>query len=178
MWRLSSSSDRAALDIVDGAGQFAGVGPHYSRRTPGSKTFTGVGREVVLVTECGRAVWACVYQKTPAARGTGASRGRDGDGDNRTRFIWRNMLFRNLGAGLSSDLIREATARTYVEWLAKYGAMPTERLRTEIGIDAVRSTNPGFCYKQAGWTVDRIVRGKLYLWAPALHCAEQPAPER
>jgi len=66
-WRLSSSSDRDALDIVDGTGPFAGLGAHYSRRTPGSKTFTGVGKEVVLVHETGRAVWACVYQRTPAA---------------------------------------------------------------------------------------------------------------
>jgi hypothetical protein len=33
-------------------------------------------------------------------------------------------------------------------------------------ISMVRSTNPGYCYKAAGWTVDRVVRGKLYLWAP------------
>lgn len=167
-WRLSSSSDRAALDVVDGVGQFAEHGPHYSRRTPGSKTFTGVGREVVLVTECGRAAWACVYQKTPAARGTGTSRGREGAGDPKIRHIWRNMLFRNLGAGLSSELIREALAKTYEEWIIKYGAMPAERLRTEIGINAVKSTNPGFCYKAAGWTVAGIVRGKLYLWAPEI----------
>jgi hypothetical protein len=51
-WELSSSSDRRALDVVDGTGPHEGHGPHYSRRTPGSKTFTGVGREIVLVTEC------------------------------------------------------------------------------------------------------------------------------
>ena len=55
MWLLSSSSDRRALDVVDGAGPFLGHGPHYSRRTPGSKTFTGVVQEIVLVTGCGRA---------------------------------------------------------------------------------------------------------------------------
>jgi hypothetical protein len=77
------------------------------------------------------------------------------------------MLFRNLGAGLSSELIKTATARTYEEWSARYGALPSERLRTEIGIEAVRSTNPGYCYLQAGWIKDRTVRGKLYLWAPA-----------
>ncbi len=165
-WLLSSSSDPRALAVVDGTGPFAGLGPHYSRRTPGSKTFTGVGREVVLVTDCGRAVWACVYQKTPSARGTGGSRGRAGSADSRARYIWRNMLFRNLGAGLSSELIASATLETYHHWTARYGALPPERLRTEIGIGAVRSTNPGFCYKKAGWIPDRVVRGKLYLWAP------------
>jgi hypothetical protein len=165
-WRLSSSSDPAALQVVDGTGPFADHGPHYSRRTPGSRTFTGVGREVVLVTECGRAVWACVYQRTPSARGTGGSRGRVGATDDRARFIWRNMLFRNLGAGLSSELIRSALVATYHAWRDRYGALPTERLRTEIGIAAVRSRNPGFCYLMAGWRRDRVVRGKLYLWAP------------
>ena len=172
-WHLSSSSDPAALAVVDGTGPFMEFGPHYSRRTPGSRTFTGVGREVVLVTHCGRAVWACVYQRTPARAGTGGSRGRDGKTDADTRYIWRNMMFRNLGAGLSSELIREALAMTYVEWVARYGAMPKERLRTEIGIAHVRSTNPGFCYKAAGWKFDRVVRGKVYLWAPPLALATE-----
>jgi len=76
------------------------------------------------------------------------------------------MLFRNLGSALSSDLIRAALPKTYEEWVKRYGALPKERLRTEIDIRAVKSTNPGYCYKMAGWTVDRVVRGKLYLWAP------------
>lgn len=165
-WVLSSSSDPRALAVVDGTGPHAAHGPHYSRRTPGSKTFTGVGQEVVLITDDGAAVWACVRQRTPTARGTGKSRGRAGATDTRARYIWRNMLFRNLGPHRSSDLIRSALARTYEEWIKRYGALPEERLRTEIGIKAIRSSNPGYCYKIAGWTVDRVVRGKLYLWAP------------
>ena len=165
-WRLSSSSDPVALAVVDGTGRFAAHGPHYSRRTPGSKTFTGVGQEIVLVTEDGSAVWACVRQKTPAKRGSGSSRGRKNASDLKPRFIWRNMLFRNLGEARSSDLIRSALVRTYEEWCSRYGGLPEERLRTEIKIDAIKSTNPGYCYKMAGWEPDRIVRGKLYLFAP------------
>ncbi len=165
-WRLSSSSDPRALSLVDGTGDFASHGPHYSRRTPGSKTFTGVGQEIVLVTECGRAVWAVVRQRTPSARGTGGSRGRTGAADVKPRYIWRNMVFRNLGAGLSSELIESATAETYRQWVLRYGELPAERLRTEIGIKQVASANPGYCYKRAGWIKDRVVRGKLYLWAP------------
>lgn len=169
-WLLSSSSDRRALDVVDGAGLCAGHGPHYSRRTPGSKTFTGVGQEIVLVTECGRAVWACIRQKTPMAIGSGVSRHRRGDPtkqtDMRARYLWRNMMFRNLGAGLSSDLIREATAMTYVEWIKRYGALPEERLRTEVDVRAVSSRNPGYCYMRAGWEKGATKNGKLFLWAP------------
>jgi hypothetical protein len=165
-WILSSSSAPEALAVVDGTGRFVGNGPHYSRRTPGSKTFTGVGQEIVLVTSDGNAVWACVRQRTPSARGTGGSRGRAGVADPSPRYIWRNMLFRNLGQSLSSDLIVSALARTYVEWFNRYGQLPSERLRTEVDTRAVRSRNPGYCYKVAGWVPDRVVRGKLYLWAP------------
>lgn len=169
-WVISSSSDRAALDIVDGVGKHAGNGPHYSRRTPGSKTFTGVGKEIVLVHESGFAVWAVVLQKTPARRGSGASRGRDGISDGGCRRLWRNMIFRRLpGCPVrASDLIRSATEATYIAWVQRYGELPEERLRTEIGISAVKSTNPGYCYKLAGYEVDKVVRGELYLYAPIL----------
>lgn len=163
----------ARRDVVDGVGPFEGTGPHYSRRTPGSKTFTGVGKEVVLVTDDGRAVWACVYQRTPSAKGTGTSRGRTGTTDAKPRYLWRNMMFRNLGAGLSSWLIQDATEETYRQWIDRYGALPAERLRTEIGVAEVKSKNPGYCYERAGWEPERdakgkrIVRnGKLFLWAP------------
>ena len=165
-WLLSSSSDRRALDIVDGRGAFESFGPHYSRRTRDAKTFTGVGQEIVLIHESGKAVWACVYQRTPSARGSGASRGRGGQTDKRARHIWRNMLFRNLGAGLSSHLIRNALAATYHHWRERYNDLPTERLRTEIDTRRVKSVNPGYCYLMAGWTRDRVVRGKLYMNAP------------
>ncbi len=165
-WKLSSSSDPAALAVVDGLGKFSRFGPHYSRRTPGSKTFTGVGQEIVLIHSSGRAVWAVVRQKTPARRGSGSSRGREGQQDDAPRFVWRNMVFRNLYAGIASELITEATMRTYEEWINRYGSLPEERLRTEIGIKDVRSGEPGKCYRLAGWTDDRLVRGKLYMWAP------------
>lgn len=165
-WLLSSSSDPRALAVVDGTGPFEGLGPHYSRRTPGSKTFTGVGQEVVLVSSCGRAVWAVVRQKTPMAPGTGSSRGREGSTDAGARFVWRNMLFRNLGAGLSSHLIIEATEMTYRVWKERYGVLPTERLRTEIDVARVRSCNPGYCYLMAGWARGPKKRGKLFLFAP------------
>ncbi len=165
-WELSSSSDPRALAVVDGLPPFGGYGPHYSRRSPGSKTFTGVGQEIVLVTNDGRAVWACVRQKTPSARGTGGSRGRVGVADPAPRFIWRNMMFRNLGAGLSSELIASATLKTYWEWFKRYEELPKEKLRTEIGVGEVKSKNPGYCYIIAGWSHDRYVRGKRYLFAP------------
>lgn len=175
-WTLSSSSDRRALDVVDGEGMHAGAGPHYSRRTPGSRTFTGIGEEVVLVTECGRAVWAVTRQKGPDAPFSGW-RTRHGDLFKPPRepaprrehrgYLWRNVMFRNLGAGLSSDLVRSALAMTYAEWERRYGRLPEERLRTEVEVASVKSANPGYCYLMAGWERGEVKRGKLYLYAPA-----------
>lgn len=166
LWRLSSSSDPEALAIVDGLGRFDGHGHHYSRRTPGSKTFTGIGQEVVLVSKDGSAVWAVVLQKTPSKRGSGSSRGRKGEPDKSTRYLWRNNMFRNLGDTLSSALIEAAVTATYEAWKIKYETLPAIRMRTEIDIKKVRSRNPGYCYKCAGWNGGHIVRGKLYLYAP------------
>lgn len=165
-WVLSSSSDSAALAVVDGTGRFASHGPHYSRRTPGSKTFTGVGREIVLVSSGGDAVFATVLQRTPSRRGTGASRGRTGSVDDNTRFVWRNMLFRNLGPQRSSDLIRSATLDTVECWFARYGELPSVPLRTEIRVASVRSTNPGYCYACAGWIKGEQRRGIQFYYAP------------
>lgn len=83
------------------------------------------------------------------------------------------MLFRNLGQHKSSYLIATALQATYEHWLTRYGALPPERLRTEIGIKQVRSRNPGYCYKCAGWGDGRVVRGKLYLYAPLRSVAKQ-----
>jgi hypothetical protein len=165
-WRLSSSSDRVALDIVDGTGMHIGAGPHYSRRTPGSRTFTGVGQEIVLVTDDARAVWAVVYQRTPSAPGSGSSRGRSGQTDAAPQHLWRNMMFRNLGAGLSSELICDATWETYRQWIVRYGQLPNERMRTEIDVRRVRSSNPGYCYERAGWKRGAVRNGKRFFWAP------------
>ena len=158
-WILSSSSSSDALAVVDGLGEFAEHGPHYSRRTPGSRTFTGCGQEIVLLTTCGRAVWACVRQRTPQPKG---SRGA------KTPWVFRNMLFRNLGAGLSSDLIRAALAKTRVEWERRYGHWPVEPLRTEVDVRKVKSSNPGYCYMRAGWSRGDVRRGKLFLYAPSM----------
>lgn len=78
------------------------------------------------------------------------------------------MLFRNLGAGLSSDLIKSAIEATYYFWVQKYGVLPNERLRTEIDTRAVKSKHPGYCYIAAGWEKGPLVRGKRYLFAPPI----------
>jgi len=159
MWKLSSSSDPRALKIVDGTHEFSAFGPHYSRRTPGSKTFTGCGKEIVLLSEDNCAVWAVVYQRTPQPRGTHGVK---------TPYVWRNMLFRNLGSELSSRLIVSAVAETYMKWKEKYRSLPIEILRTEIAPNKIKSINPGYSYKIAGFWNHRVVNGKVFLDAPCM----------
>lgn len=186
-WKISSSFDPVALDIVDGTGRWHGFGPHYSRRTPGSKSFVGVGQEIVLVSTDETAVWAVVRQKTPSKKGSGASRGRGGETDLDASFVWRNMIFRNLGQTLSSTLISSALFKTYDAWQKRYGCIPSEILRTEIDPRRVKSRNPGYCYKLAGFHRARKKRGKIYLDAPCLNlitngscecCPESPLNSR
>jgi hypothetical protein len=71
-------------------------------------------------------------------------------------FIWRKFksldgqqgincaVFRNEGAIQSSILIKEAMELAWKRW-------PSERLYTYINPRKIRSTNPGYCFLQAGW---------------------------
>jgi hypothetical protein len=76
--------------------------------------------------------------------------------DARALFVWRRFIsgdgqqgvncavFRNEGEELSSQLIREADAIADARW-------PGERHYTYVAPRKIRSSNPGYCFKQAGW---------------------------
>lgn len=80
-------------------------------------------------------------------------------------FIWRKFIdasgqkgincavFRNEGLRLSSELILQAMVRAWQRW-------PGERLYTYINQKKIRSTNPGCCFKKAGWR--EIGRTKIH----------------
>lgn len=57
---------------------------------------------------------------------------------------WSARSFRNEGAVRSSTLIREAMALAWSRW-------PGMRLFTFVDPREVASTNPGYCFLQAGW---------------------------
>lgn len=104
---------------------------HYSRyryadgRQP--KLYVGPGEKLVLIHRSGRAL-----------------------------FVWRRFrsrdnqqgvncaIFRNEGAGRSSDLIHSADAIADKRW-------PGQRHYTYVDPRRVRSTNPGYCFIAAGW---------------------------
>lgn len=111
---------------------------HYSRRE--SKRYSGqiggVGQVLVLVTPCERALWVTRYMRETM------------DGLD----AWRNTYFHNEGAGLSSDLIAAAMNVTCELW----GVPPPDGWVTWINTRKVSpTTNPGYCFKCAGWWLDR-----------------------
>jgi hypothetical protein len=97
------------------------------------------GRVLVLVTPCERAVWLAHWPR--------ADLPLDG------LDAWRCSVFRNEGAGLSSELIEAAMALTAERWSDR----PADGWLRFTWIDAtkVASSNPGYYFKQAGWWVDR-----------------------
>ena len=101
---------------------------HYSRVSVGYPRFVGPGDRLVLVTSDYTAlfIWRKSVYRQDGQTGIECS------------------LFRNESKMLSSELIKEAVQLARKKW-------PGERLFTYVWDAKVRSTNPGFCYLQAGW---------------------------
>ncbi len=104
---------------------------HYSRyryadgRTP--KLFVGPGEKVVLRTEAGDACW--VWRKFIDDSGqTGIN----------------CAIFRNESRHRSSDLVSQADRIADCLW-------PHSRHYTYVNAARIKSTNPGCCFKKAGW---------------------------
>jgi hypothetical protein len=107
---------------------------HYNRQKVGSPCFTPPGRVLVFKTPCAKAVWATSWPFAEYVRHAWAG-------------AWINSLFRNEGAGLSSQLIRAAAAATAEHWDA-----PPLGLITFVDASKVRTKkNPGYCYLMAGF---------------------------
>lgn len=124
LWLPSHRFDRVGAELAD---------RHYSRRTVGSPQFVPPGSCVVLRSRCGRAIWASLRQKHQ---------------DHRWAPSWVCSIFRNEGAGLSSELIRDALAATRGVW----GDPPVRwGMVTFVKPSAVRSSNPGWCFIRAGF---------------------------
>ncbi len=79
---------------------------------------------------------------------------------------WTCTIFRNESSDLSSDLIRAAEA----ELVQRFDCGPSGFL-TYVWDKKIRSSNPGYCFKRAGWVVHperpRSADGKkTLLWKP------------
>ena len=109
---------------------------HYSRIWKGNisqNRFCPPGKRLILIEPSGS--WLFVWNQALYRR----------DGQTGACCV----LFRNESARLSSEIILVAEKA----WNEKYGI---SRKFTYVHPEKIRSTNPGFCFKKAGW----IAQGK------------------
>ena len=116
---------------------------HYSRRTVGARQFAYSGRKLVLRDTAGDVLFVWMFPD-PAMRMDG-------------QVGYNNAIFRNESARQSSEIILEAERHAVAKW-------GPNRAYTYIDPSKVRSVNPGYCFKVAGWTrIGYSVDGKHLL---------------
>lgn len=123
-WHLSHHADRRACSLAD---------RHYSRKTIGAPQMMPPGRKLVLLNGDATAVWGSSWPFAEYVKHAWAG-------------AWMCTIFRNESTDLSSELIREAVAVT--RW---YWDIPTLGMITFVDDRKVRSANPGYCFKKAGF---------------------------
>ena len=122
-WRLSHRFDPRARVMAD---------RHYSRQKPGTPQFVAPGRCLVLWQP--GAVWVTSWPFAEFTHHAWAG-------------AWVCSIFRNEGAGLSSDLIREAVAATCWRWQP-----PPLGMVTFVDVARVHhKRDPGRCFRKAGF---------------------------
>jgi len=126
-WRVVTKFDRDGCALAD---------RHYSRRKVGAPQFMPPGQTLILVTEDRRALFG--WWRPDPHCGIPSMNGLDG---------WTCTIFRNEGAGLSSALIVAAE----LELLGRYDCGP-DGLLSYVWNKKVRSSNPGYCFRMAGYT--------------------------
>ena len=103
---------------------------HYSRRTPGARQFCYSGRKLVLRNTEGSVLFVWMYPD-PTMRMDGQTG-------------YNCAIFRNESDRRSSDIILEAERLAFEKW-------GPARMYTYVDPRKVRSKNPGYCFKRAGW---------------------------
>lgn len=139
VWHLSHRADPFSRDIAD---------RHYNRQKPGTPQFVPPGRCLVLKVETatGRAFWITSWPFAEYVKHAWAG-------------AWVCSAFRNEGAGLSSDLIRQAVAAT--RW--RYPEIPAEGMITFVdALKTRRKRDPGRCYLRAGFRNVGMTKGGLH----------------
>ena len=115
---------------------------HYSRRTVGARQFCYSGRKLVLRNTEGTVLYVWMFPDSTMRM------------DGQTGY--NCSIFRNESRRKSSDIILEAERLAFEKW-------GFNRLYTYIDPAKIRSTNPGCCYKMAGWKFKRMSKGGKHL---------------
>ncbi len=138
VWTRRGRFDAAACALAD---------RHYSREKAGSPQVGGPGFLLVFVTPCEQAAWISKRHSPEIFEG------------NRTRTTadgfqgYRCGLFRNESRHRASDLILAAVELTESIW-----GPSAQGWLTYVDKSKVASQNPGYCFKKAGWILDRAYR--------------------
>jgi hypothetical protein len=115
---------------------------HYSRRTVGARQFCYSGRKLVLRDTRGDVLFVWMFPD-PAMRM-----------DAQTGY--NCAIFRNESSRLSSEIILEAEKMAFAKW-------GPNRLYTYVDPSKIRSNNPGYCFKVAGWHFERESKSGQHL---------------
>lgn len=115
------------------------------RQERGTLLFVGPGFKLVLMTPCRRALFVWRRERFRADDQVGVN----------------CAVFRNEGAGISSELVRDADAIAD----ERFGR---QRHFTFVDPAKILSTNPGYCFIMAGWRRCGVTeRGLVILERPA-----------
>lgn len=151
-WEIRSRTDPQCRELAD---------RHYNRQTVGAPGFVPPGRCCVLYAETGsgRAFWVTSWPFAEYVRHAWAG-------------AWVCSAFRNEGAGLSSELIREAVAATRFV----FGPPPDLGFVTFVDRGKTKpKADPGYCYQRAGWAPCGRTKSRR-LYALQLLPADMPLP--
>lgn len=137
IWRRTWRADPRCRALAD---------RHYTRQSIGAAQFVPPGRCLVLHAygDKGDALWVTSWPFPEYVKHAWAG-------------AWVCTLFRNEGAGLSSDLVHQAVAATHWD----FGPPPELGFITFIQPEKIASENPGYCFKKAGWRSDGMTIGGL-----------------
>jgi hypothetical protein len=153
-WCRSNRADPAAARLAD---------RHYSRQKIGHPQFVPPGSCAVFVTDCARAYWVTSFPIAQWVKHAWAG-------------AWVCSAFRQEGAGVASELIRQAVAATR----AHYGDPPPLGMITFVNREKVNPTmvrgNPvwGWTFRKAGFIEAGETKGGLL--ALQLLPDDMPAP--
>ena len=151
LWEVSDRADPRSRRLAD---------RHYSRQSHGNPQFVPPGRCLVLFAETntGQAYWVTSWPFAEYVKHEWAG-------------AWICSAFRNEGAALSSDLIRQAVAATRARW------SDTPNLGMVTFVDkhkTIHKRDPGRCFRKAGFVPCGETKGKLV--ALRLSPNDMPSP--
>lgn len=119
---------------------------HYSRRTVGARQFCYSGRKLVLRNALGSVLFVWMFPD-PALRM-----------DSQVGYYC--SIFRNESPRRSSEIILEAEQLAFQKW-------GPNLCFTFVDPRKIKSSNPGYCFKMAGWKREGFTKGgKVILVKP------------